>query len=126
MQRPTSVTVFGVLNLVFGVFGVFGLIASAAIFALPLSANNPVVKIVHENPGYAAFLKLSIAVGVLALGALVAAGIGLLLLKAWARILSIIYAIYAMIAGLIGVVLNFVYVMRPLLQQASQQHGPEA
>lgn len=126
MKRPTSVTVFGILNIVFAAFGVFGLIASIAVFSLPASSNNPVIRIMNEQPGYAAWLKISIPLGFLSCMALLAAGIGLLLLKGWARMLSIGYGIYAIIFGFLGMILNFVFLVRPMLEHARQQHGPEA
>jgi hypothetical protein len=126
MKRPTSVTVFGALTIVFAVFGVLGLIASLALFALPASANNPVVTIMRENPGYAAWMKICIPLGLLSCVALLAAGIGLLCLKSWARTLSIAYAIYAIVFGLVGLVVNFFFIVRPLLEHARQQQGPEA
>src|SRR3954464_13258622 len=126
MQRPTSVSVFGILNLVFACFGVIGVFASIAMFYMPNSSNNPVVKIMQDNPSYAAFLKISIPLGILSCGALLAAGIGLLMLKNWGRLLSIGYAVYAILFGLVGMVANFLFVVRPLLDQASQKQGPEA
>jgi hypothetical protein len=126
MQRPTSVTVFGILNIVFAVFGVFGLIASIALFFVPAGSNNPVIKIMHENPAYASWLKICIPLGLLSCAALLAAGIGLLCLKSWARRLSIAYAIYAIVFGILGTVVNFMFLTRPMIEQAQQQHGPEA
>jgi tellurite resistance protein TehA-like permease len=126
MQRPTSVTVFGILNIVFAAIGVFGLIASIALFFLPANLNNPVIKIMHENPAYATWLKVCIPLGLLSCAALLAAGIGLLRLKSWARTLSIAYAIYAIVFGILGTVVNFFFIVRPILEQARQQHGPEA
>jgi len=126
MQRPTSVLVFGILNIVFAAFGVFGLIASFAILFLPADSNNPVIKIMHENPLYSAWLKLCIPLGLLSCAALLAAGIGLLCLKSWARTLSIAYAIFAIVFGILGMVVNFIFLVRPLLEQAQQQHGTEA
>jgi hypothetical protein len=126
MQRPTSVTVFGILNIVFAVFGVFGLIASIALFFMPAGSNNPVVRIMHENPAYSAWLKICIPLGLLSCAALLAAGMGLLCLKSWARTLSIAYAIYAILFGLLGTAVNFMFLIRPMLGQAQQQHGPEA
>ena len=32
MERPTSVTVYGILNLVFTAFGIFGLVLMVALF----------------------------------------------------------------------------------------------
>ena len=111
MQRPTSVTVFGILNIVFGLFGVFGLIASIALFFMPAGSNNPVVRIMHENPAYSAWLKICIPLGLLSCAALLAAGIGLLCLKSWARTLSIAYAIYAILFGLLGTAVNFIFLI---------------
>ena len=115
MQRPTSVTVFGILNIVFAAFGVLGLIASIALFFMPGNSNNPVIKIMNENPAYATWLKVCIPLGLLSCTALLAAGIGLLRLKPWARKLSIGYAIYAIVFGILGMVVNFIFLVEPML-----------
>jgi len=47
-------------------------------------------------------------------------------LKSWAHKLSIGYAIYSIVFGLIGVVASFLWVFRPLLEKAGEQRGPEA
>ena len=127
MQRPTSVTVFGILNIVFAVFGIFGVIGSLILF-LPQMADshNPVVQLIHDSPVYAMWLKFSLVLGLGAVAVLLAAGIGLLKLKSWARQLSIGYAIYAALMVIVGTVVNFFLLVRPLLEQAKQQHGPEA
>ena len=126
MQRPVSVTVFGILNMVFAVFGFIGLIASIAMFFLPVGSSNPVMKVIKESPTYATWLKVCIPLGVLSSTALLAAGIGLLGLKSWARKLSIAYAIYAIVFGQLGMVVNFIFLVQPMLREAQQQHGPEA
>jgi hypothetical protein len=128
MQRPASVTVFGVLNIVFGALGFVAIIFTAiTLMAVPAgSTNNPVLEIMRNNPGYVLWMEITIPLGVLASGVSIAAGIGLLKLKSWGRILSIGYAIYSIAAGVLGVLLSFVFVMQPLMQQASQKSGPEA
>jgi len=126
MQRPPSVTVCGILNIVFAAFGVFGVMASVALFYLPADSNNPVIKLIHESPAYATWLKVCIPLGVLTCLVLLAAGIGLLHLKPWARILSLAYAIYAILFGILGMVVNFIFMLQPMLEQARQQQGPEA
>jgi hypothetical protein len=127
MNRPTSVTVFGILNIVFAVFGVLATLGSVALF-LPQMTNgsNPVIKLIHENATYATWLKLSIGLGLLVSVALLAAGIGLLQLKPWARIFSIGYAVYSLVMIPASMLVNFFLLTRPLLAQAHQQHGPEA
>ena len=126
MQRPAAVTVFGILNIVFAVLGVIGVIASLALFLMPADTNNPVIKLIHGSPGYALWLKVCIPLGVLSGLVLLAAGIGLLFLKSWARKLSIIYAIYAIVFAIVGMVANFIFLIQPMLEQARQQQGPEA
>jgi hypothetical protein len=126
MQRPTSVTVFGILNIVFAVFGIFGLIFSIVLFYLPADTNNPVIKLIHESPAYAAWLKACIPLGLLSCAALLAAGIGLLRLQPWARTLSIAYAVYAFVFGIVGMAVNFFFVTQPMIEQAHQQQGPAA
>jgi len=106
--------------------GVIGLFASIALFFAPADSNNPVIKIMHENPAYAAWLKFCIPLGLLACAALLAAGIGLLCLKSWARKLSIAYAIYAILFGILGMVINFFFLVRPMIEQAQQKSGTEA
>jgi len=39
---------------------------------------------------------------------------------------SLGYAIYALVMGVAGLVMNFFFLLRPLLQAAAQQQGPEA
>src|SRR2546426_936613 len=126
MQRPASVTVFGILNIVFAVFGLFGIFATVALFSLTEQSNNPVVRIVRENPSYAGWLKVSIPLGLLGCAALLAAGIGLLRLRPWGRKLSLAYAIYAIVLGAVGMVMNFIFLLRPMFEEAAQKQGPEA
>src|SRR5882672_9663344 len=113
MQRPASVTVFGILNIIFAVVGVFGIIGSIVMFSTMDASRNPVVKIMRESPAYATWMKLSLPLGLAATMALLTAGIGLLLMKPWARKLAIGYAIYAIAFGVLGTVVNFLFLVRP-------------
>lgn len=126
MQRPTSATVFGILNIVFAGLGIIGIIASIGLLLLASNSQNPVVKVMQESPGYTLWFKICIPLGFLSCGVLLAAGIGLLLVKPWSRLLSIGYAIYALGFGLVGGVVNFIFITRPLLEQAQNKGGPEA
>jgi hypothetical protein len=126
MKRPASITTFGVLNIVFAVLGIFGLIVSIAALFMPGAGNNPIVRLMRESPAFAAWMKISIPLGLLGCLVLLIAGIGLLRLKPWARKLSIGYSIYAIITGLLGLVMNFLFLIRPMLQEAAQRQGPEA
>jgi hypothetical protein len=126
MSRPTVITVLGILNIVFAVFGLLGMIATIALLSAGANSNNPVVNMMRENAAFATWMKISVPLGLLNCVALLAAGIGLLRMKEWARKLSIAYAIYAMVTGLAGTVATFFWVTRPMLERASQAQGPEA
>ncbi len=54
------------------------------------------------------------------------AGIGLLMFRSWGRTLSIVYVIYAFISMIVGIVINFCFLLPPLLEkQAALPPGPE-
>ncbi len=128
MQRPTSVVVFGVLNLIFGALGIVGTLFSSAILFMPErpGIKNPVLELVKQNAGYAAFLKVSLVLGLLAAAVVLLAGIGLLASKAWGRTLSIVYAIYGIVASVVGVIANYFFLVAPLMQRATKMPaGPE-
>ena len=127
MQRPTSVTVFGILNIVFAGFGIVGIVFAAMLFTVVGSnSNNPVVQIIQDNPGFATWMKISVVLGFIVSLALLAAGIGLLKLQPWARTISIIYGIYSLIMVPVGTVVNYIYVTRPMIEQAQGTQGPAA
>jgi hypothetical protein len=127
MERPTSVTVFGVLNIIFAAYAVLGIGVSMVMFFMPHSdSDNPVMQLIQDNPGYAAWLKFSIVLGIPVAGALITAGIGLLKMKPWARILSIIYGIYAIIMVIVGGVVNYFCLFQPMMEKAHNAQGPEA
>src|SRR5579859_172786 len=125
MQRPASVTVFGILNFVFAAFGVIGLVASFILLRRPADSNNPIIQFVGASPDYAVWLKVCIALGVLSCAALLAAGAGLLGLKPWTRCLAIAYAIYAIVFCLGAMLVNLIFMDQPMLGPARQQRAFE-
>jgi hypothetical protein len=121
MNRPTSVTVFGILNIVFSVWGLFGVLFSALVMALgsaPGTFGGPAVAAMQSHPVLRVWTIASLPLGLMAAIVLFAAGIGLLLLKPWARVASIGYGIYAIIMAIAGIVLN-VTITVPLMMQTS-------
>lgn len=126
MQRPASVTVFGILNFVFAAFGAIGLIASFALLSVPINSDQSVVKLMYEGQAYATWLKICIPLGLMSCIVLLAGGIGLLWLKPWARTLSIAYAIYAIAFVVFGMWINLDLMAQPMFQQVSHTQGLEA
>ena len=125
MERPTSIVVFGVLNLIFAVLGFFGTIGSVMML-LGMNADNPVYWIMQDSAPYRYFMYVSVPLGIVFIGVLALAGAGLLMSKAWGRTATIVYAIYALAMGVIGGVVNAVFLVGPLLEMASASSGPES
>jgi len=123
MHRPTSVTVFGMLNIIKAGFGIFVTIISIALLFGSADSNNPSIKMFSENPAYIAWLKLGIPLGLLSCTALLVAGIGLLCLASWARKLSIACAIYGICMGILTTAVNSVFMFQPFLKN---QHDSQA
>ena|SRR6266404_3240361 len=126
MERPTAVSVFGILNLAKGALGIFGFFWSIALFSSAAAASNPALRLMLENADYRKLMKIMAPIGLIACGVSLATGIGLLRLKSWARRLSIAFAIYGILVVLVTVPLNFIFLFRPMLEQARQLQGPEA
>ena len=97
VEKPTSVTVFGILNIVFGGLGLlctpFGLLVGVAAIQKTMEAT-------------AAYKMWTLASGIVGIGFsiwLLVLGIGLVTMKRWARGGSVIYACVVIIWNIIGV-----------------------
>ena len=115
--RPIALTIFGILNIGFGLFDFASLMLSKIIGHANVS-GNALVKTMQSAPAYAAWNRFSACItGVFGL-VLLTAGIGLLLTQNWARILSIVYAVTAAIFIMAGSVVSYPFV------QATLAHFP--
>ncbi len=121
MQAPTSVIVFGILNIIFGIMGLLGTAFTAVtLFALP--ANNPFLA--NQGAFMSTWLRVSIVLGCLASIVLLISGIGLLRLRPWGHKLAIGYAIYGVASTILGIIVQVWFVILPQLQQPVR--GPDA
>lgn len=126
-MKPASITVFGILNIVFGLLGLCGVVGAVAAFFLPIAPGTelPAAKLM-QNEAYRIFMFITIPLGFIATVALVAGGIGMLQDKGWGRTLSVWYAIYTLVSGFIGILVNLFLVMLPTLQMLDGlPAGPE-
>lgn len=100
IEKPTSVTVFGILNIV---FGGLGLICTPFSLLLGVSAAQKTMEMTS------AYKMWTIASGFIGIGFsiwLLVLGIGLVTMKRWARSGSVIYACVAIVWTLVGVGIN--------------------
>jgi hypothetical protein len=112
-QRPISITVFGILNIGFGMLKYVGLLFMGFLMHLNLSGNSALAAM-RTDPSSRVWNHFNIAIAVVFGIVLIASGIGLLLMQNWARILSVLYSVLAMIAVLAGAPFNHRLMMRNL------------
>jgi hypothetical protein len=122
-QRPTSVLVIAILNIIFGSLGLLGGLCGLGQEAMGSSlrpgnpaAADPQKLLEKEMPGYKIYMLASHCVGLIAGSVLLASGIGLLQMHVWARNLAMGYAVYLLIAAVVNVAIAFVWVM-PAMQR---------
>jgi hypothetical protein len=107
--RPTSVTVFGVLNIVFGVLSlVCTPVALAATFLPAVMPNMPDMP--KSSDAAQAWSVLCTVIGVAFAVVELAAGVGLLNLKAWGRKLSVAFGWLTIVWVIVGTGVNLALV----------------
>ena len=113
--RPTSVTVFGMLNIVFGSFGVFRTVVSFGVILFRAWT------FAEAGDGFGGMFAMTSAAGLLLLvlnlfgsSMELSSGIGLLRMRTWARLLAIAYALFAWVAIAIGAVITYISILGPM------------
>jgi len=127
MNRPTSATVFGVLNILFSVLGFLGSAYSALVYLAVSDPNNAAAnpfEALELSPLMATWLKAATILGFFANVVLLAAGVGLLMMRGWGRMLSLIYSIYAIVGTAVGMVMNWFFIVMPLINSMDDGRGP--
>jgi hypothetical protein len=116
-RRPAVLTVMGILNIVFGSLGLLCNLCAGLSLLLSLGGamqagqgqggGNPfgedpemVAFLRAEVPGYAAVRVIQVVVGLATCVVLILAGIGLLKMQRWGRMLSIAYSIVGILVTL--------------------------
>ena len=126
--KPTSVTVFGILNIVFGIMGlcqVVAFVGQTAIMESQQQINNPILELTN-SPFYFGFTVVHMGLNFIATIFLLTSGIGLLGGKPYGRTLAIAWAIFALILSAVGVVFIALFLLMPLLERAAgMPEGPE-
>ena len=106
-EKPTSITVFGVLNCVFGGLGIictpFSILVLFIGNLFPMVENPPEIV-----PGYKIYLVVAAILGIGIAAWLLSLGIGLLKVKSWARRGCIIYGWFAIFWGIIASIINVI------------------
>ncbi|MFK8112849.1 MAG: hypothetical protein AB8B91_11635 [Rubripirellula sp.] len=125
--RPSGVTVFAILAVLFGGLGILGLIGSLVMFSISSQiaapGSNPVMDLMNNSPAYRVFMYTGMGFGAVFSVLLLIGGIGLFKMKSSARKMLLAYAIYSIVAGIITNVVNYIFVFAPMLQNSGGGQG---
>src|SRR5580700_10018310 len=114
-QRPMATLIFGILNLGYALMNLAGPLIAKLMSTIKLPGNSPLAAM-KSDPTYIAWTNFNMVLS-MALGlGLLAFGVGLLLLKNWARIGSIVYAVIAIIYVPLGSLVMWPFTKRMMEQ----------
>lgn len=123
-----STLIFGILNIAFGLYGLVVapllMLAGSKIqsAAAKSNANSPFLAM-QTDPNFIAMTKYKTELGLVMGAALVTFGIGLLLLKNWARLGSIIYAFIDIVVVLVMVMVSWPITTKMIAQMPNVSPG---
>ncbi len=120
--RPTAITVISILIWIFSGMGLvtspWALLSVAAPEMLLGSEANPMIPVFAQYPAYQAFLVVMTLLGLGVAAGLMVGAFGLWKGKRWAWPVCTAAAVYMILAGLVGMVVNVAFVMPALMEAA--------
>lgn len=124
MKQPTSAIVFGVLGIIFGALGLLGSAFSLFVLQLDDPEMDPLLSMIENPDLYLGWIQFNQILGALFAGVLLVSGIGLLLVREWARRLSVGYAVFTIAFGFLAMAVNWFFFLRPMFGQAMASDDP--
>lgn len=128
VNKPVSIIIFGILNLVFAIFGLFSAVAGLGFLIYAFNTqgqqNSPWDAVWSQNAGHAAYMIGSSILAFTFKIVQLFAGIGLLRSRKSGRTLSIVYAWYAIISAIAGVIISYFMFLSPVIGQMQQPNSP--
>jgi hypothetical protein len=104
-QRPMSILIFGILNIGYALMYLAGLLLAllkSVLGPILKFPSSPALDALKSDPSYVQWSNFNMGLSVIFGLALMAFGIGLLLLKNWARIGSMVYAVIQVVYAPLG------------------------
>lgn len=117
-KRPTSVTVFAILNIIFCGLGVIGFIfwTINKLGLIPQPAEKDALTLAMENSvPFQWFSDIVTVAGIFTTILLLAASIAMFSLKPWSRKVTIGLGVYSVVLIVVSVVLQYFVIWAPLL-----------
>ena len=124
-QRPVTATVFGILNLVFGILGICGIfsgivgvaIMSSEIFDAEMKSKMNLQQ--FEDPLFFGLLCMQMFMSGILSVVVIISGIGLLKFKSWGRKLANFYAVATLILLVVGTTISVIFTVIPAVNEAN-------
>lgn len=98
-EKPTGVTIFGIVHIVVSAWSLISTIGILIVLTVIPALSKMTAQLLPQW-----YLLSSSILGLFIAGAGLAAGIGVLMLKPWARMLLIIVAVFALVVGLMSLI----------------------
>jgi hypothetical protein len=117
-----SVLIFGILNIGFALLKLGAPLFSLAMSKIKMPGNSA-VSAMTSDPAFVALTKFNLWVGVVLGLALLAFGIGLLLLQNWARLGSIVYSIIDIVLVVVVSMVTWPFTKRMMEQMPNVSPG---
>jgi hypothetical protein len=125
--RPTTATVFGILNIAFGtmglcgaVFGAVGMVFMASPMFEEIAAQTEGMEL-FRDASYQTFLVISMVIGSGLSVLLLASGIGLLKFKPWGRLTANYYGVAQIIYAIGNSAYQIIWIVLPMVNNGSPQ-----
>ena len=111
-QRPAALTIFGILNLIFGVLGLVSTVMSYKLYFAPLEGQTGMMAdLLRSDPFFASCMRANIVPATLFVIAQIISGIGLLKAREGARRIAVFCGIYGLLSGLVIGYLSYVHII---------------
>ena len=125
MNRPLAATIFGVVNIVFGGIGVLGTLASIpTVLGRPAPSGQPELDAILWSERMILLGQITAPLGLLSSGALLAAGIGLLRMQPWGRLLSVLWGWYTVVMVVVMIPVQWYVLWGPMWELGSAGGNP--
>jgi hypothetical protein len=127
IQKPKTLLVIGILNLAFAAFGIFGLLSSIMMLVKPeMYPGNPVPAILQNDVTYAAYYKVLMGFSLVLIPVQLASAIGLIRGREWARKLTLILAVLAVVVATVNGWVSHTHLSGPVMVEAMKSAGGDA
>lgn len=125
MERPTSITVFGILNICLGSLGILGFLGYHLLLAVLGEKNNPFLVMFAKYEHFVLYNRIAMTAGFVASIVLLVSGIGLMKLRRWGRTAGFIYAGYLILISVVHPFATFFLLLSPMSEQKRGVRDPE-